>query len=162
MADNFSFILDGVLAGMERPGTCAPLGEDLKFLKEQGIGAVVSLTETPLDLSEVRKEGFQYLHLPVEDFMPPSLEQIRTFMVFFEKAESEGVAVVTHCAAGRGRTGTVLACALVRRGYQPEDAIAEVRRLRPASIETQEQEELIRKYADMISRDSGEDLPRGA
>ena len=162
MADNFSFILDGVLAGMERPGTYATLEKDLEFLRSQGVGAVVSLTETALDVVELNKYGFRYLHLPVEDFTPPSIEQIRAFIKFVEQAESEGVPVVTHCAAGRGRTGTMLACALVRRGYQAEDAIAEVRRLRPHSIETLEQEELIHRYAEMSAMDPGEDLPRGS
>ncbi len=162
MADNFSFILDGVLAGMERPGTFAPLEKDFEFLKKQGVGAVVSLTENALDAGMLEKFGFRYLHLPVEDFTPPSIEQIREFVKFLEKAESEGVPVVTHCAAGRGRTGTVLACALVRRGYQAEDAIAEVRRLRPHSIETMEQEELIHRYAEMSALEPGEDLPRGS
>jgi len=54
--------------------------------------------------------------------------------------------VVVHCAAGQGRTGTVLACALVHRGLSAEEAIRTVRRLRPPSIDTDSQEAFVRAF----------------
>ena len=157
MPDNFSYILDGVLAGMGLPGLQQPLRDDLDFLREQGIGALISLTEEPLDRVLIEQEyNFRYLHLPVRDFTSPSLEQVRAFMAFLEKAEEEHVAAVAHCFAGRGRTGTLLACALVRRGYGAWDAIEEVRRLRPYSIESAEQEELVERYEYELKKERGE------
>ena len=44
--------------------------------------------------------------------------------------------VVVHCGAGLGRTGTVVAAFLAAQGMPPEEAIREVRRLRPGSLET--------------------------
>lgn len=56
-------------------------------------------------------------------------------------------AVAVHCALGFGRTGTMLACYLVKeRGLAAGDAIAEVRRLRPGSIETYEQEKAVFQF----------------
>ena len=55
--------------------------------------------------------------------------------------------VVVSCYAGIGRTGTVLACYLVNRGAEPADAIDEVRRLRPRSVQTPEQEAAVYEYA---------------
>ena len=54
---------------------------------------------------------------------------------------------VVHCDAGIGRTGTMLACYLVSKGYNAEKAIEEVRIKRPGSIETVKQEEVIVKFA---------------
>lgn len=56
-------------------------------------------------------------------------------------------AVAVHCALGFGRTGTMLACYLVKeRGLAAGDAIAEIRRLRPGSIETYEQEKAVFQF----------------
>jgi atypical dual specificity phosphatase len=152
MPRNFTFVIEGVLAGMERPGTSASLREDLEFLKGQGIGAIVSLTCTPLDEKLVRELGFRCLHLPVVDLTPPDVGQVEAFLAFQRSCEAERVAVVVHCGAGQGRTGTVLACALVQRGVGAEEAIARVRRLRPCSIETPEQEAFVRAFEAHVKR----------
>jgi atypical dual specificity phosphatase len=147
MPQNFGFVIEGLLAGMERPGTHTGLREDLAFLKAQGIGALVSLTERPLDAQLLEEFGLRCLHLPVTDFAAPDLAQIRTFLDFLRQAEADGLAVTVHCGAGHGRTGTLLACALVERGWTAEDAIAQVRQARPSSIESAEQEEVVRRFA---------------
>ena len=67
MADNFSFVIEGKLAGMAQPGRSKPLQEDLTFLKAQGIGAIVSMMERALDEAIVRSFSLRYLHLPVQD-----------------------------------------------------------------------------------------------
>jgi atypical dual specificity phosphatase len=155
MPNNFSFVIDGVLAGMERPGTFAKLREDLEYLKINKISAIVSLTETPLERAFVEEFGFRYLHLPIADFTPPSIEQIERFLGFQRRAEADRLATVVHCGAGLGRTGTMLACALVSRGVRAEAAIDRVRTLRPYSIETVEQEDCVRHYAEVLAKRTG-------
>ena len=63
------------------------------------------------------------------------------------KANERGMGVAVHCGAGLGRTGTVLACWFVHRGQTAQHAIAEVRRLRPGSIETEEQAQAVLQYS---------------
>lgn len=155
MPHNFCFVIDGVLAGMERPGTFASLRDDLEFLKMQKVSAIVSLTETPLERAFIEEFGFRYLHLPVADFTPPTHEQINQFITFLLNAKQDGLATVAHCGAGLGRTGTMLACALVKFGYNAEAAIDCVRTLRPYSIETLEQEDCIRDYAEFLAKNQG-------
>ena len=120
---------------------------DLDQLVAEGIGALVSLTETPLDGKLISEKGLSYLHLPIADMSAPSMRQIDEVMGFVEGAADDGVSVALHCGAGLGRTGTMLACYLLRHGRSADEATCEVRRLRPGSIETSSQELAIGEYA---------------
>ncbi|MEK7241651.1 MAG: dual specificity protein phosphatase 23 [Planctomycetota bacterium] len=143
MPRNFSWLLPDEIAGMARPASAVP---DFEFLRELGIDAIVSLTEYPLQKAFIEEFGFEYKHVPVEDLTAPSLEQIDEFVRFATKVCGGGKKLVVHCGAGIGRTGTMLACYLVHKGYSARRAIEEVRRKRPGSIETPEQEEIIALY----------------
>ncbi|RKZ17243.1 protein phosphatase [bacterium] len=143
----FSWIEQDHLAAMPRPGTRRALDEDLEFLEMSGITILVSLTAEPIEPEALARHGIDGLHLPVEDFTPPTLEQIDRFLSEVERARLEGRGIGIHCTAGKGRTGTMLAAYLVSQGQSAADAIAEVRRLRPGSVETREQEERVSEFA---------------
>ena len=57
-----------------------------------------------------------------------------------------GLPVVVSCKHGVGRTGTVLACYLVDTGYSAGDAVKRVRRLRPGSLESSQQQDFVYWY----------------
>jgi atypical dual specificity phosphatase len=147
---NFDFIIDGVLAGCSRPFTGGP-DDDLKALKERGMAAIVTLTQDPLDAGAVGRAGLDYLHLPVRDFGAPDAGQIERLVDFVRRVRAGGKgAVAVHCGSGYGRTGTMLACYLVSEGRTAEEAMAEVRRRRPGSIESAEQEEAVRGWESRV------------
>lgn len=143
----FSWVVDKQVAGMPRPGSARPLDQDLIFLQEQGIDVLVSLTETPVNPAALGTYGIEPMHLPVQDFHPPTQEQLDTYVEAVQKWMAEGRQVGTHCGAGMGRTGTFLAALFVMRGFDADGAIAEIRRLRPGSIETKAQEDAVREFA---------------
>ena len=145
MIRNFSWLIEGEIAGMAKPASSV---YDFEFLKENGFEAIVSLTEFPLNKVLIEEFGFSVKHIPVRDFEAPTLEQIEVFIAFAVKARAEGKKLVVHCDAGIGRTGTVLACYLVSKGYNAAKAIEEVRVKRPGSVETIEQEELVMQYEE--------------
>ena len=137
----FYWMIDNVLAGCSRPGVGrdADVDRDLTALRGYGIGALLTLTETPLPRGALERHGIHGLHLPVDDFQAPTTTQMLDALAFLDAARADGTAVAVHCLAGQGRTGTVLAAYLIRGGLSSEEAIAEVRAICPGAIESSPQ-----------------------
>ena len=141
MAFNFGWVKRGVLAGMGFPSLSA-----WPWLREQGIEAVLSLTEGPPP-GDPTEDGLRMLRVPIEDFGTPSIEDLDRCVAWIAENAASRRAVVVHCGAGIGRTGTVLAAYLVADGRSADEAIGHLRRLRPGSIETLAQQELVHEFA---------------
>jgi hypothetical protein len=141
----FSFV-DDHAAGMPQPGRWVPLSDDLAFMSDLGITLLVTLTEEPLDATTLAVAGMDSLHLPIEDFQAPTLEQQRTFVSELRARAKADEKVGVHCLVGLGRTGTMLATWFVSNGMDAETAIAEVRLQRPGSIESIQQEDAVRAF----------------
>lgn len=146
MLENFSWVMPGKLAGAAKPGSTNAEEEDLRFLHEQGLRAIVTLCSQPINPALATELGFMTKHVPIEDFTAPSFEQIEKAVGFIERRITNNQPVLVHCRAGFGRTGTILACYLVKRGMSPTQAIAEVRRARPGSVEAKGQERAVHLY----------------
>jgi len=131
-----------------------PWPEDVAELRRRGITAVLSLTERAP--AEIEAAGISFLALPVRDFHAPTMGQLDAAVEYIERAVDSGGACAVHCGAGLGRTGTVVAAWLVRRGRDARAAIAEVRRRRPGSIETTEQEGAVLAFAKKSAARDGE------
>jgi len=140
----FSWVEKPLLAGMARPNSA----EELAWLRQQGIELLISLTEDPPRRTWINDAGLFLLHVPVEDLTAPSQEQLDQTISAMQKAHQQNWGVGVHCGAGLGRTGTVLACYLVTQGLSGKNAIARIRRLRPNSIENDEQERAIIEFAE--------------
>jgi hypothetical protein len=115
----------------------------------------------PFPWSLLRKREF----LRVPNYGAPSIEQIDSYLTKAEKTINRGGAVLVHCGGGKGRAGTLLACYLLRYGLAlPRNQIGEIggcmmntgealellRRLRPGSVESTEQEKRIKEYAEVL------------
>jgi len=147
---NFSWILDERLAGGSRPGWLGDLRGDLGYIHQQGVRAIVGFVEpgVTMDYAAVPGIEFECLVLEVEDHTAPSRAIIDQGLVFIDTCVGRDLPVMVHCLAGIGRTGTLLACYLAReQRLDGGTAIRRLRALRPNSVETPDQEAMVRSFA---------------
>jgi atypical dual specificity phosphatase len=163
----FYWVIEAALAGCSRPGGTdrheqarsnpgdhasqaggsEALEEDLAWLTSQGIGAVLSLTEHPLDAQALSRHGLECLHLPVDDLQAPTPKQFMQALEFIDAQRGRGRRVAVHCLMGQGRSGTILAAYLIRAAASPEEAITRLRQLCPGAIGSPAQEHALRAFA---------------
>jgi atypical dual specificity phosphatase len=143
----FSWIEKPLLAAMARPSEV----DDLKWLRVQGIQLLLTLTEDRMRRDWVDDAGLLAFHVPMIDMEAPSVEQIDRCISVIRRAKAQQMGVAVHCGAGLGRTGVVLASYFVDGGLSAQNAISRVRRLRPGSIETEEQADVIEEYTRFLA-----------
>ncbi|HVX02623.1 MAG TPA: dual specificity protein phosphatase 23 [Nitrososphaera sp.] len=140
---NFGWVLEGKLAGSGMPVTKA----EFDWACSQGISAIVTVREGPLPAEWVNDGGIDYLHLQVDDFAAPELEDIDRAVEFIDAQAQKGRPVMVHCAAGKGRTGVILAAYLVKKErLTAQESINKIRAMRPGSIQSEVQEWAIEMY----------------
>ena len=125
-----------------------------------GIHLIICLAEDPPPRAWINDAGLFSMHVPVIDMHPPSQSQIELCMAAIDKANRNHFGVGIHCTAGLGRTGAMIACWLVHHeGLAARDAITRVRRLRPGSIETDEQGDAVIEFARRRKMQAEKDVP---
>lgn len=144
---NFSWLLDGRLAGLAHPGQGGRLGPALDALRAEGVTALVSLDEAGISTDVANDHGLGYRHIPVTDFEPPSLAQADAFVAFVDGQLAEGGRVAAHCQAGIGRTGTMLAAYLIAHGATVDQALDRLQERRAYSVESDTQKRFLAEYA---------------
>jgi atypical dual specificity phosphatase len=151
---NFGWVLDGKLAGSGLPMTYS----QFFWLIKHGIKTIITVREVPLpsnwfteSIKNIESDNINYLHLSVEDFGAPSIEEIDSTVDYIQRQIDNRKPVMVHCAAGKGRTGTLLAAYLLKNeNLTAEQAIKKIRNLRPGSIQSNIQEMTISMYENYL------------
>ena len=102
----------------------------LRKLKALGITAIINMRMHSV-YSQVRYEGFDYLHLPTPDNTPPELEALKKGADFADQAVKHGGKVYIHCRQGLGRGPTMATAYLLKTGLTLANALALIRKARP-------------------------------
>lgn len=145
---NFSWIEQGRLAGSGLPVH----EEEFKWLIDKGIKSIVTVREVPLPSKWFDGSDIDYLHLMVEDYGAPSMEVIDETVDYIDKKISSGKPVLVHCAAGKGRTGAVLAAYLMKKeNLTADQAIEKIRLMRPGSVQSLTQETALSMYEKYLN-----------
>jgi atypical dual specificity phosphatase len=142
----FAYLASYRVAGMSEPWS-QKMGATLASLREQGIGAILTLTEDNLYGEDYVEAGFLHHHEPIEDCEPPTVDGMNRAIAFIDDCLEQGHGVAVHCLQGHGRTGTVLAAWLgLKESLGPQDAIRRVYDLRAHTVITPTQRSFLHQY----------------
>ena len=143
--DNFSWIIEGKLAGIAIPTST----DEVQWAIDQGVKSIVTIREEPLDSDYTN--NVNYLHVHSNDMGVPEFDDLVKTVNFIHDRIVNDEPVMVHCLAGLGRTGTILACYLIKyKKMSADDAIQKVRDERPGSIQSFSQEEIIFQFAKSL------------
>jgi len=97
--------------------------------------------------------GVEHRRFPIPDFTVPRPTYAAQILDELASSLAAGRTVYLHCFGGRGRTGTLVGCWLVRQGLPGRDALDTIARLRQGlpdgdvpSPETEEQRDLVLRW----------------
>lgn len=142
---NFGWLIENQLAGSRGPQYV----EHLQYLQSKGIMALVHITAVPRVTDEqIHNMGFLDWHLVLPDMEAPSASQLEEILAFIDSCLANRKPVGVSCDGGMGRTATVLACYLVKKGLNAREAIQMVKAKRPGSILTDGQQNAVETYAN--------------
>ena len=145
--DKFSWLIENKLAGSGIPTTI----DEVQWTIEQGVKSIVTVREEPLD--DIWIKDVNYLHVLSNDMGVPDFDDLVHAVDFIHHRITNNEPVMVHCLAGMGRTGTVLACYLVKyQNMSADEATEKVREERPGSIQSYPQEEIIFRFEKSLKR----------
>ena len=145
--DNFSWIIENKLAGSAIPTSI----DEVQWAIEQGVKSIVTIREDPLDDDWVK--DVNYLHVSSNDMGVPEFVDLTYAVDFIHRRITNNEPVMVHCLAGMGRTGTILACYLIKyQKMSANEATEKVREKRPGSIQSYPQEEIIFRFEKFLKR----------
>lgn len=139
--DSYWVVPEKLLAGQYPGGQDdATTRRRVQSLIKAGIGTIIDLT-MPGDAiftyaKALAEEAADYetqierLNFPILDYDVPTPEQMKDILDVIDEKLAAGERVYVHCIGGRGRTGTVVGCYLVRHGASGERALAMIENLR--------------------------------
>ena len=143
--DNFSWIIEEKLAGSAIPTS----KEEIDWIKQEGVKSIVTIREEPLEDEWIK--DVNYLHVHSNDMGIPEFSDLVDSVDFIHQRITNDEPVMVHCLAGLGRTGTILACYLIKyENISADDAIEKVRQERHGSIQSFSQEEIIFRFEKFL------------
>jgi len=144
--DNFSWLIAEKLAGSAIPTSF----EEIKWILDEGVKSIVTIREESLDEDWIK--DVNYLHIHSNDMGVPEFDDLTRAVDFIHERITNNEPVMVHCLAGLGRTGTILACYLIKyQKLSADDSIQKVRESRPGSIQSFSQEEIIFQFEKSVN-----------
>lgn len=98
----------------------------------------------------------QTLRLEVEDFYPPSLDQLEQAVAFLRANRAANLPTLIHCHAGVGRAPLTTVAFLVAEGMSARDAVSRIYHARPIMRLNRRQQARLTEWERLVrTRDEG-------
>lgn len=138
---DYDYITDGIYIGTNQ---CCVMGL-ADVLKKENITADISLEEERLD----QPFGVDvYLWIPVVNHEAPTQDQLSFGAESIEKLLEQKRNIYIHCKNGHGRAPMFVAAYLIRKGYEPGEAIELIASKRKGVHLHEPQEKALQEYCN--------------
>jgi protein-tyrosine phosphatase len=128
------------------PGSVTHIDDDVTKIVALNSACVLTLTPQEVLIrhgghrlsSLLMNEGIEWHHFPIIDYATPLPSQDRVWSELSERMHdhlNNNRSILVHCYAGVGRSGMIALRLLVERGANPEDALTQIRKVRPGAVE---------------------------
>lgn len=126
---------------------------DLNTIKQSGVEVILNLCAECGDLHEKERDaGFIVYWLPISDAYAPELDELDEALEWLIEHVDSGKKTLIHCRFGVGRSGTIIAAYLLKKGFSLEQVLERMKQM-PATPTSREQRNLVFEYAKKLSRD---------